>query len=166
MIIAVLVYFLIKIISVKVKFCNTIRKLIGKKLFFNVWIRYMIESNLKTTHNCIFFLYIAGSFDNFEDKLSTWMRIILLTIFVIWPFFLVIFLNYNKGRLEETKFKQKFFSMYNGTKTQKIGSTTYTSAFCLRRLFLVCILLALRNHNIWLIYAFNALQSFYFWYMT
>lgn len=53
----------VKIISVKVRCCNIFRKLLKLKLFYNVWIRYMIESNLKMTHNCIFFLYINGSFD-------------------------------------------------------------------------------------------------------
>ena len=67
LIFSVLIYFLIKLFSVKFHVCRQIKKLIGKKLFYNVWIRYMIESNLKTTHNCIFFLYIAGSFDSLDD---------------------------------------------------------------------------------------------------
>ena len=30
------------------------------RLFYNAWIRYLIESNLTTTHNCIFYLFITA----------------------------------------------------------------------------------------------------------
>jgi hypothetical protein len=56
--------------------------------------------------------------------------------------------------------------MYAGTNSKKFTAFTYTSVFCLRRIFLVCIFMGLHNRSIWLIYALNGLQSFYFWYLT
>ena len=62
--------------------------------------------------------------------------------------------------------------MYVGQKTKKVTAMMYTTVFCLRRLFLVCTLLVLydeRNEpgmGIWLILAYNGLQSLYLWYMA
>ena len=67
LIFALLLYFLIKLIAVRLKCCEVLRKLLKTKLFYSVYIRYMIESNLKMTHNCICFLYISGIFEILED---------------------------------------------------------------------------------------------------
>ena len=55
--------------------------------------------------------------------------------------------------------------MYTSVKVNYFSSLTYTSVFCLRRLFLVCLFLGLHKHSIWLILTYNILQSFYFWYI-
>ena len=104
----------------------------------------MIESNLKMTHNCVFYLFIKGGFDSFEDSFSTILRVIILVIIVIWPFFTTYFLIYKRKELDEVGFRQKFISLYNGNKTKSAGTLTYTSVFCLRRMALVCSLLALQ----------------------
>ena len=62
MILALLFYFVLKLLSMRFKCVNAIINKIKRKLFYSVWIRFLIESNLKMTHNCIFFLYISGSF--------------------------------------------------------------------------------------------------------
>ena len=60
--------------------------------------------------------------------------------------------------------------MYQGINTKKFAALMYTSIFCIRRLLLVCTLLVLKLvldiQGIWLILAYNGLQSLYFWYMT
>ena len=83
----------------KIKLCATLLYIMKTKLFYNVWVRYMIESNLKMTHNCIFFLYISGGFGELSDSLQTAVRILLLTIIVIWPFFLTGFLYCKRSQL-------------------------------------------------------------------
>ena len=122
------------------------------------------------THNCIFFLYISGGFVEIEETVSSVIRIILLTIIVIWPFFMTAFLYFKRKRLDEHVFKQKIIAMYNGINTKKFTALMYTSLFCIRRLLLVCILLSLQlilnTSGFWLIIAYNGLQSLYFWYMT
>lgn len=56
--------------------------------------------------------------------------------------------------------------MYAGIKIKKMVALTYTSVFCFRRLLLVVLFLAFRERSMVLLYAYNALQSFYFWYIT
>lgn len=56
--------------------------------------------------------------------------------------------------------------MYTGINIKKFSAFAYTSVFCLRRILLVCLFMALHNQTIWLILSLNALQSFYFWYLT
>ena len=102
----------------------------------------MIESNLKMTHNCVFFLAITGAFDEVEDKVSTIATITILTIIVLWPVFMTIFLFCKQKKLDNAKFKRKFVSMYNGVTKEKLA-LMYTSVFCVRRLLLVLALLLL-----------------------
>ena len=118
--------------------------MIKAKLFYSVWIRYMIESNLKVTHNCIFMLYISGTFsDTVEKTLMTTVQLVFLVIIVVWPIFMIVFLYKKRDRLEEKEFKTKVVSMYSGIKTKKFVALIYTAVFCIRRLLLVCALLAL-----------------------
>mmetsp|Transcript_44219 Transcript_44219/g.58692 ORF Transcript_44219/g.58692 Transcript_44219/m.58692 type:complete len:196 (+) Transcript_44219:538-1125(+) len=153
-------------LSLRVRCCNTVRNLLEAKLFYSVWIRYMIESNLKITHNCIFYLAISASMVSGEDKMSTITRIVLLALIVSWPFICAIILLSQNNRLEEPRFRRKCVSMYNGLRTKRKVALLYTSLFCMRRLLLVCSLLALQSRQVWLIIAFNGLQSGYFWYMA
>lgn len=55
--------------------------------------------------------------------------------------------------------------MYNGMRPQTFTAIMYTSAFCVRRLLLVCTLVILRNDQFCLIYAYNGIQTFYIWYV-
>jgi hypothetical protein len=100
LILALLFYFLLKLLAVRIKCCNFVIRILKQKLFYNVWIRYMIESNLKMTHNCVFYLYISGSFSTPTDTFGTSLRIAILTILVIWPFFATIFLCGSKKHLD------------------------------------------------------------------
>lgn len=97
---ALLFYLLLKLLAVRVQCCNTVRNILQAKLFYSVWIRYMIESNLKITHNCIFFLVIGGSFETGEDGVSTIFRIVLLILICVWPVFAAVFLCIKKEKLE------------------------------------------------------------------
>jgi len=70
---------------------------------------------------------------------------------------LIGFLYYNKKRLEEINFKQKFCSMYTGLKVTNLGALTYTAVFSLRRLGLFLLFLGLQSESIWLICTYNGL---------
>ena len=67
MLFALCLYFLLRCLSLRIKLCATLLYILKTKLFYNVWVRYMIESNLKMTNNCIFYLSISGSFSELED---------------------------------------------------------------------------------------------------
>ena len=56
LILAVILYFLLKLLAMKFKILRKLVHFMHNKLFYNAWIRYMIESNLITTHSCIFYL--------------------------------------------------------------------------------------------------------------
>ena len=154
---ALLFYFLIRLIAMKVKCCESFEKWLKAKLFYSVYIRYMIESNLMIAHDCICFLYVSGSFEILEDQINSFLRIVLLAIIVAWPFYLIGFLYCNRKRLHEMDFKQKFWSMYTGVKVTNYSAITYTSVLSFRRLSLVLLFLGLRKKSIWLICTYNAL---------
>ena len=98
LILAVFLYFITEVMADRLRFCKKVRNILKAKLFYNAWIRYMIESNLKMTHNCIFFLYVSGSFLHTEDKINTISRIFLLIIIVFWPMFTTTWLLYNRKK--------------------------------------------------------------------
>ena len=56
--------------------------------------------------------------------------------------------------------------MYNGIKTTRMSAKIYTSIFCIRRFFLVCMLLILKDRAIWLIHTYNVIQSVYLAYIS
>ena len=72
----------------------------------------MIESNLKITHNSIFYLLILGSFDSLKQTVSTIFTLAFLAVIILWPAFLTVFLLYNRKNLEKRPFQRKFHSMY------------------------------------------------------
>ena len=161
-----LVYALINLLALRFSCCVRVRGKLRAKLFYSVWIRYMTESYLKMSHSCIFYLAISASWAGLSEQASTGIRIALLALIVIWPFFLCVFLCVKRNQLDQAEFKRKFISMYSGLKLKKLASLMYTPVFCVRRLLLVCTLLALQQNAVWLVLAFNAIQSLYFWYIT
>ena len=142
-----LVYIALKHLSKRSSKVEKIQLYLKKKLFFSSAIRYMIESNLKITHNSIFFLAITGSFSTTRDKVFTIFICLLLGVIVLWPFFVTAFLLHNRKRLKTPRFKLMFQSMYLGIKTdnylgknltiKKTECLLYNVVFCLRRLALV-----------------------------
>ena len=99
-----LVYFFFKVMSTKFPKLRAAEIILGKKLFYNAWIRYLIESNLKITHNAIFVMHLKASFESKSKTIATSFNILLLAIIVLWPFFLTIFLLVNRDRLEDKRF--------------------------------------------------------------
>ena len=97
----------------------------------------MLESYLKVTHYCVFFLSISASFDSVDQKISTWIRIVFLSLYLLWPFFMIYFLKKKRKMLDDKDFNKKFKAMYNENKTNKLSSVIYNSIFCFRRLMLI-----------------------------
>ena len=160
------VYFCSKLCALRFRWCNKLVYSLKSKLFYSVWIRYMIEANLGMTHNCIFFLYISGGFDDLNQGFGSSIRIVLLVITVIWPFSVIAFLWKWRSLVDSKNFQEKYLSIYQGLKSDKFPALVYTPIFCIRRLFLVLTLLALNRHDYWLILAYNVIQSLYFVYIV
>ena len=149
-----LFWFILKLLNIRQGFCFIVRRTLKVKLFYSVWIRYMIESNLKITHNCIFFLAIGASFQSSEYSFATSLRIILLIVIVTWPIFAAVHLYRNRERLNERSFRTKFQSMYIGIRIHLTLARLYTSVFCSRRFILVICFLVLQDKQNWLILIF------------
>jgi len=101
---ALLLYVFIALLCRKWKFCDKIRLLLRSKLVYSVWIRYLIESNLKTTHSCVFFLALEASYGTTVEWTTASIRVLMLIVIVIWPFFLTSFLYFKRAKINNGKF--------------------------------------------------------------
>ena len=166
LVLTLIIYFIAKLCAMRFRWCNKIVYSLKDQLFYGAWIRFMIESNLDLTHNCVFFLYISGGFDDLNQGFGSSIRILILASTVMWPIALIAFLYKWRSQVNEKDFQDKYLSIYQGIKTEHFAALIYTSVFSIRRLFLVLTLLALHNHDYWLILAYNVIQSAYFIYMA
>ena len=139
---------------------------LGKKLFYNAWIRYLITSNLKLTHNGIFILYFNASFESVKNGILTSLNIVILVIIALWPIFITVFLLYNKDHLNEKSFQRKFYSMFLGNYTGRKRTVIYHTVFCCRRMFIVLAFFMYYAANTpKVVYCFLAVQSLYLLYI-
>ena len=158
LILCVLLYFLLKLLAMRFPCFNKLVQILSDNLFYNSWVRYLIESYLVTAHNCIFYLYITGAVrTSVSGWLSVSVKVVLLAVVLIWTVFASVFLYCKRDRLEEPQFKRKFISMYSGLRKKSKFSLTYLTVFCVRRLLLVLTFLALDGQGVWIIYAYNGL---------
>ena len=62
-----LIYFLCKLIYTKCPKVRVLKDILKKKLFYSAWIRFLIEGNIKLTHNTVVYLVILGSFESASE---------------------------------------------------------------------------------------------------
>ena len=115
----ILVYFVTLFAAERIKCCRTVKDKLQSKLFYNLWIRYMIESYLKNTHYFVFFLAINASFDSNNDKIRTWILIAFLALYLLWPLFIILFLYKKQKVLDDKNFIKKFQVMYHENKINR-----------------------------------------------
>ena len=156
LVIAVFFYLILKLLAKCIPRLGKVKISFNDKLFYNGWIRYLIEANLKTTHTCTFYLYITMG-TQLKLGFGRSVRLIMLVVIVIFPFFALVFLFYKKNKLEDPEIKKHFSSLYSGIRLKSRYQLTYTSVFCFRRLFIVGIFLLLDGHGFWLVIVFNIL---------
>ena len=153
-----LIYYLVKFMLNRFPRLQWFETVLRRKLFYSSVIRFMIESNLKITHNSIFFLYLRGSFASNNDTASTCFTIFVLVIIILWPPYLAQFLIRTRDDHEKQGFIRKFSSMYltnktdrylgDGIRTNKARCFLYHVWFCIRRLsFVMCIFITRNNAN-------------------
>jgi len=80
-----------------------IKVALEKKLFYNSLYRYMIISNLKLTYTLWGFLLAAFSFATTQASLQTIGYLVGISLLLVWPFFIFVFLQKNQDRLDEPK---------------------------------------------------------------
>ena len=150
-----IVYCVIYLTTQRIQCCQKVEDNLRRKLFYNVWIRYLLESYLIVTHYCVFFLRIGAGFDSISDTTSTLVGTVFLPVYILWPFVMILFLYKKQRKLDDKDFIERFKVMYHENKTDKLSSIFYNSIFCLRRLVLVLSLFLLEEESFWLIFAFN-----------
>ena len=69
LILAIGLFFLLRCLSVRNRCCGMIMGVLKAKLFYNAWIRYMIESNLKVTSNCLLYLAMDNTYEDFGSRI-------------------------------------------------------------------------------------------------
>ena len=150
LIIVLLLYYVIKLLRNRVEKFKVLEKFLAKKLFYSSGIRYLITSSLKLCYTCfVFLVYVGISFKSWNSSLNAVVNIIILCVLIIWPFFLTLFLMGNREHLDDKEFQEKFYSMYQGIKTDgymklnfgnRDSCFLYNVFFVLRRAIIVIFL--------------------------
>ena len=150
------------------KGANLILAKLKASLFYDGFIRYIIEGNLKLTYENISFLALGASVATSEEKQSTMPRIAFVVIIAFWLIFSLAFPLKYRERLQDKEMIAKYGAMYDSIKTNSMWPATYTFVFCLRRFLLVLTSIFLANPDRpWvMLYALLALFTVNFAYLT
>ena len=122
LIFVLLLYFVLKLLAKRFLRCSKVRNSLEDKLFYNVWIRYIIEGYLQTTHNSLFYLTILASFweGSLNHLANILVRVAQIVIFSVWPFLVTVFLLKRRKVLDEPSFQRKYISIYSGLNTKQM----------------------------------------------
>ena len=173
MLLGILVYVILRMMSKSGnKHIKTVIKKIERKLFYNGLYRYLIISNLKLTVTLFGFLIAMWSFETFTQGAGTITLIIGIIAILVWPVFIIFFLEKHYSELEEHSFKKKHETIYQGIRTYSKETIIYYSVFSIRRFYIVLINVSFssqeagkRNENLFKIVFFLILQSVYLLYI-
>ena len=113
-IIGTVVYLLLKfLIKSPSPLVIKLRESIKKKLFFSSIYRYLLISNLKIIASLLLVsLVTEWSLNTVMDKVEYFAYSLGIFGFMMWPVFIMIFLNRNFENLEEPEVKKKHESIY------------------------------------------------------
>ena len=81
--------------------CDSLGKELGKFLFFDAFIRYMIESFLDFAYENISYVNLHARYDTQLDVAFSWMRIIFVMITSIWILFTIVWPLLRFSRLRD-----------------------------------------------------------------
>lgn len=132
-------YYLCKICARKCKCCKSLTKYAKEKLFYSVWLRWIIVSYLKTATSLFpFFLTELAN----SESTTRYMLIPLglgMLLLIVWPLLMARFLLKNQEQLEDPVFRRKWHSLYDGIRLDSFSSLLYVSVFSVRRFDLVLV---------------------------
>ena len=104
----------IKCLKQKTGLAHKARLALEKKLCHSGWLKYLIVSNLKLNYTIWAFLLAKGGFETVSQGVLTIVQLLLLTVLIIFPPFIMIFLTKHKDDLDRPSFKKKWDTLYNG----------------------------------------------------
>jgi len=112
-----LLYLLLRVMKrcvKKYKLVSDLKDLLETKLFYNSFIRYLLQSNLKILHNSVTFLVFTGGFASFGTGALTIGQGLVCLGLLIWPIYMTVYLIKNQEKLHEKSVSKKFGTMYQG----------------------------------------------------
>ena len=102
LVILLILYCLLKSIAEKARgLCAKIWLVIQASLFYNLWLRYMIEGTLDLSYQSIFYLNKKGSFESTQVALETIISVFFVICIGLWLIFGFSFLVENKKFLKQ-----------------------------------------------------------------
>ena len=126
-----IIYFLFKWCNKKYNCGKKILDAIRKKVFYSAPIRYIIVGYLKLLNQFLSMVFFG--IIRLENGGMTTAYGFACLIFIIWPLFSAYFLLVNHEKAENSAFKTKFSSMYQGIRTDSFLALCYTAVFSVRR---------------------------------
>jgi hypothetical protein len=107
-------------------------------IFYNTFIRFILQSNLKMGVAAATTLSVATSYASG----SVIVALIELSFFCMCPMLFRFILHYNRKDLEKPSMNGKIGSLYLGLKENSKGAMMYSSVFMVRRLFFIMLTFA------------------------
>lgn len=111
----------------------------NRKLYFNTLLRYLLEIDLKLTHQAISVTWFVG-LASLEVSVLHGIFCILMIMF---PCLTLSFLLKNRSKLPDRNYVARYGTLYQGIKVENKSTTIYTFIFIMRRLFFVCLVVFL-----------------------
>ena len=135
----VLVYKVVKRSKDEKSLAHKLKLKLEKKLVYSSFLRYMIVSNLKLTFTLWAFLISTWNFESIKNGFQSSIYVSMILLLCIWPLFVVMFMLRNYDKLHETKFSQRWDTLYQGIHLYKRPSLLYNAIFSVRRFDIVFI---------------------------
>ena len=123
LVILLMLLVLIVIVLLSIRFCkkgsflHTKFEQLKKKLFWNSFFRFVLQSYLKTVLGCLFAIRLM-SFATGTKTTSALISLFMLIVLVAAPIFISVLMHRNRERLPRTAVKSKIGSLYLGTRTE------------------------------------------------
>jgi hypothetical protein len=113
-------------------------RLVKGKIFYNVFLRFILQSNLKMGIAAATTLSVATTYASG----SVVVALVELTFFCVCPLLFRFILHRNQHDLIKPSMHGKIGSLYLGLKEENAGARMYSSVFMVRRLFFIVLTFA------------------------
>ena len=128
-----------------------------RKLYWNSFLRFYLQIDLKLTHQAIAVAWFLGMTDFLRFSLNSALSLVLIAA----PFCILWVLVSNKDSLMDRETKAKYSTMYDGIKTESNVTVSYTFVFLARRLAFVLTVILLQKYDFFKVMIFLWLEGFY-----
>ena len=128
-----------------------IRNKLVKFLCWNFFLRLILTTSLELSFSIMLNTPYMGNFERafFLEKTDYLMTVFIGTVLLISPFFILTFYGYNFDRLDDTRFKDTYGSVYDGMKPNLRASIGFSILFIVRRIIFAATCLYLTD-SLWL----------------